>query len=142
VTAGSPGIISVLTLLCQADVLIEAIGLTGTLGANNVVTAYVTTPSETIPVAAAINEGAWRDRKTVAADVPPLFSNSAGAWAAPTGTVMSQANRVASWRGNAGGTSEGQPREVQIMIPAGGTLTFRADAANAVIPYAWGRIWP
>jgi len=143
-TAGSPAGISVYTMLFGQDVLIEALYVTGTIGANLTIQAYVTTPSETIPCAAAVADGAWRDRKTTTLDVPPLLTNSAATWAALTGTAIANGNRIACWRGGAAGTSEQTPatREMKVMVPAGGTLTWRSDGASLVVPAVWGRIWP
>lgn len=139
--AGSPAGVSVVVLLFGRDVLIEALYTTGEIAAGNDIQAYVTTPTETIPAAAATPQGAWRDRKTIAADVPPILTSGA-AFVALTGTAASAANVVQLWKGGAA-TLPGTLRTMPIMIPAGGTLTWRSNAASVNVALGcWGRIWP
>lgn len=140
-TPGGGAGISVVVLAPQVDVLVEGFYITGTLGASQPFDVYVTAPNEALPAAAATPSGGWRDRKMFGADVPPLFDSGAG-FVALTGTAITATNRIAAWNGGAGGTSEGTVREIPVMIPAGGSLTFRSAAVNNVRCGAWGRIWP
>ena len=126
------------SFLFNADVLIE--GFFFTASAPDDVSLYVTAPTEAIPIAANVASGAWRDRKTVAADVPPAFMSAAAG--ALTGTAISNGNRLWVYRSGAGGAGGVVP--MQIMVPSGGALTFRAGAAGIAIADfgLWGRIWP
>lgn len=134
---GTPAGTNVLSVLFGQDSLIEALYVTGTVAAGLTIQAYVTAPTETIPIAVTQNQGAWRDRKMVANDVPPI--QSPAAWGALTGAAISPGNRVMVWRDGAKDVA----RKCEIMIPAGGTLTFRSDGASASVQVGmWGRIWP
>lgn len=136
--AGTPAGVNVVSMLFGSDTLVEALYVTGIVAAGVTIEAYVTSPTETIPVAVTANTGAWRDRRLITADVPPISTN-AGGWAALTGTAISAANRVQTWRE---GTA--QPvRECQVMVPAGGTLTWRSSNTSASCQVGcWGRNWP
>lgn len=141
VDAVAPAGTNVISLLANADVLVEALFVTGTLAIGATLRAYVTAPSEAIPLAAASTGAAWRDRKTVALDQPPLLCSAN--WNAPTGTLAGLNNTIAEWRNPAAAVQfiDGQ-RDMRIMIPSGGTLTWRSDAASNITVGCWGRVFP
>ncbi len=137
--AGTPAGVNGVSLTPGADVLIEAVYITGQLAANLTIEAYVTTPSEAVGVAGGGVTGAWRDRRVGSgADTPPLVSGNA--WGAFTGVVAGANNRVLVWQG---AEAASPVRECKIMIPAGGALNFRSGGANASLTVGcWGRVWP
>ena len=137
--AGTPAGVNVLSMLFGADVLIECLYVSGTIAAATPMEAYITTPSEVIPIATTATVGTWRDRRVVTADTPPIATNNA-AWGALTGTAIADNNVVQVWGAQTAVTSI---RRCSIMVPAGGTLTWRSAGANAECRVgAWGRIWP
>lgn len=137
---GTPAGVNATTLQFGADVMIDGIAISGTLAVNASIQAYITTPSETAPIAVSGINTAWRDRKLVTVDAPPVLSN--GSWAAITGTVVAVNNRVQTWRGGTAAQLD-SVREMKLMIPSGGTLTFRSDTANSNLAICcWGRVWP
>jgi hypothetical protein len=140
--SGTPAGVSVVSALFGADVLIEAVQCGGEIAVGGLVELYVTTPTETIPIAVTGPNGAWRDRKVVAADVPPITSPAA--WGALTGTAIANGNRLAQWFGGVAAVGrDNTPREMKIMVPAGGALTWRSTTASSAIRVGmWGRIWP
>lgn len=136
--AGTPAGVNVVSVLFGADVLVEALIVTGAIAANLMIEAYHTTPAEAIPIAPTAITGVWRDRRTVATDVAPLSSN-AGGWGALTGTAINATNRLQVWKEPA----PNHERRMQIMVTQGSAITFRSNGANASLSVGmWGRIWP
>lgn len=133
--AGNNGV----SILAQADVLIEAMFVTGQLAAGGNIQAFITSPSEAVPVAAGSTGAVWRDRKMVPLDQPPLLISAA--WNASIAPGANQ--RVARWRGAPAATQYiDSVRECKVMLPAGGSLTFFSDAASSVTVGCWGRVFP
>jgi len=140
-STGSPAGVNGISLVALDDIMVDAITLSGQVTVNTLIEAYISTPDEPPAVAGATaGNFAWRDRKTVTLDVPPLAGGAT--WAAITGTLVSVNNRQHTWVGAVAAQLD-SVREMKIMIPRGGALNFRSSAASANMRLgAYGRIWP
>lgn len=129
--------VNVFTLLFGEDVLVEGalVGLQ-TAGAATAVSLYQTVSGQAIPIAVTQNSGTWRDRRTSAADVPPI--QTPAAFNALTGTAETESARIFY-------ADRASPvvYPIKIHVPAGNTLTWRsAGAQTGITLNLWGRIWP